>query len=83
MVIDCPPAVTWAVRCAPMFASTNTLTAPLAEPPCPEVIRSHAASFDAVQLQPASVWTLAWTEPPPKPIDRLETFQLYRQAAAD
>ena len=82
-LIDCPPAVIWAIRCAPMFASANTLTVPLAVPLCPEVIRSQAASLDAVQLQPVSVWRLAWSGPPPKPADRPETFQLYRQAAAD
>ncbi len=82
-VIDCPPAVTWAMRCGPMFASANTLTVPLAVPLCPAVIRSHAASLDAVQLQPVSVWRLAWRGPPPKPAVRPETFQLYRQAAAD
>jgi hypothetical protein len=66
-----------------VFASATTLTVPLAAPLCPEVIRSHAASLDAVQLQPVSVWRLAWRAPPPKPTDRLEAFQLYRQAAAD
>jgi hypothetical protein len=83
IVIACPPAVTWAVRCAPMFASANTLTVPLAVPLCPVVIRNQAASLDAVQLQPVSVCRLAWREPPPKPTDKLETFQPYRQAAAD
>ena len=58
-------------------------TVPFAVPLCPEVIRSHAESLDAVQLQPVSVWTFAWSEPPPKPTDKLETFQLYRHAAAD
>jgi hypothetical protein len=82
-VIDCPPAVTWAMRCVPVFASANTVTVALAVPLCPDVIRSHAASLDAVQLQPVNVWTVAWREPPPKPTGRLETFQLYRQAAAD
>jgi hypothetical protein len=66
-----------------MFASANTVTVPLAVPVCPAVIRSQAASLDAVQLQPVSVCTVAWRAPPPKPTGRLERFQLYRQAAAD
>jgi len=75
-VSDWPPAVTWAMRCAPVFTSADIPTVPLAVPLCPEVIRSHGASLDAVQLQPVSVWTFAWREPPPKPTDKLETFQV-------
>jgi hypothetical protein len=65
------------------LASADRLTVPLAVPVCPEVTCSQAASVDAVQLQPLSVRRLVSSRPPPKPTDRLESFQVKTQAAAD
>jgi hypothetical protein len=71
------------MRVVVVFASANSPTAPVDEPLCPDVIRSHGASLDAVQLHPFSVCRLDWREPPPKLTETLEGLHVYRHAAAD
>jgi len=59
------PAIdAWPTRAAPVFATTDNVTVPLALPDCPAATAIHASAEVADHAQPANVLTLTESGPP-------------------
>lgn len=69
-------------RAAPAFAPTDSSTAPLAFPDCPDATPIHDVKLDALQLQPVSVATPTESDPPLAPIESLVRLSEYWHGAA-